>query len=278
MQILDAAATARALPWDALLDELAQVCREHQAGSIQCPPRLVLPLAEDGTLLVMPALGPGLAITKLVSVHPRNAALGLPTISGEVIVLDSATGQRLLMLDGPTLTARRTAAVSLLAVQHLAAQPPREVLIVGAGVQALAHAEALRALHPQARLFVQGRGAALPERTWDLIIAATTSREPVLPPGLGEGALVLGVGAFRHDMVELPPALIRGAQVFVDDPAGAQAEAGDLLAAGLSGAQPSLEELVLGLVAVEQGRTRVFKSVGCARWDLAAARVAARHA
>jgi 1-piperideine-2-carboxylate/1-pyrroline-2-carboxylate reductase [NAD(P)H] len=99
---------------------------------------------------------------------------------------------------------------------------------------------------------------------------------PVLQAGVGAGALVLGVGAYRHDMVELRPDMLRSAQVFVDDPVGALAEAGDLLAAGLTQAQLSLEDLVLGQGVLNDGRTRVFKSVGCARWDLAAARLAAR--
>lgn len=282
MRVLDAAATAQALPWAALLAALEDVCRDHAAGLIDCPPRLVLPLAAGGTLLVMPALSATLSITKLVTVHPANRASrasGLATIQGEVVVLDSATGERLLLLDGPTVTARRTAAVSLLAVQLLMTRPLTKVLIVGAGAQAAAHAEALRALHPQAQQFVHSRQQPLAElaaHDWDLVIAATSSHTPVLPPGLGEGALVIGVGAFRHDMVELPPTLIAAAQVFVDDPEGAQSEAGDLLAAGLSAPQTSLQDLVMGHAPRVDGRTRVFKSVGCARWDLAAARVAVR--
>lgn len=292
MQLLDAAATAAALPWQALLDEIAAVCREHRAGRLHCPPRIVLPLGEDGSLLLMPCLSDSIGITKLVTVHPHNAARGLPTIAGEVVVLDSATGQRLALLDGPALTARRTAAVSLLALRHLARGPLRRVLIVGGGVQARAHAEGLRALHPLADVYVQGHqevpafaaelglrplaAEAQATQDWDLIICATTSRVPVLRPGVGEGALVIGVGAFRHDMVELPPELLRSAQVYVDDPPGAQVEAGDLLAAGLFEPQAALEDLVLGLRPDDDPRTRVFKSVGCARWDLAAARVAVR--
>lgn len=292
MQMLDAQATARALPWEALLTELEAVCREHRRGVVQCPPRMVLPLSDDGSLLVMPAISPAISITKLVTVHPLNAQRALPTIAGEVVVLDSRTGRRLALLDGPTLTARRTAAVSLLALRLLARSAPREVLIVGGGVQAQAHAEGLRALYPQARVCVQGHQSTPPfvaalglqplaseaqdSRDWDLIVCATTSRVPVLRPGIGAGALVIGVGAFRHDMIELPPELLRDAQVYVDDPPGAQAEAGDLLAAGLFEPQASLEDLVLGLRPADDGRTRVFKSVGCARWDLAAARVAVR--
>lgn len=300
MRPLDATATATALPWAPLIEGLADLCRAHAAGQVACPPRQVLPLRAGGSLLVMPAVGPELAITKLVTVHPDNPARGLPTILGEVLVMDSASGTRLALLDGPTLTARRTAAVSLLAQRLLApagTDAPREVLIVGGGVQARVHAEALRALHPGARLWVQGRTqapdftaelgieplppgpAAQQARRWDLIICATTSREPVLAPGVGEAAgLVIGVGAFRHDMVELPPVLLRQAQVFVDDPEGARAEAGDLLAAGLCAAAAaplgSLQDLVMGQRPADDGRPRVFKSVGCARWDLAAAQVA----
>lgn len=292
MRVLDAVATAQALPWAALMDELDAVCRENRAGRIQCPPRQALPLEQDGVLLMMPCLSANLSITKLVSVHPLNAALGLPTIAGEVVALDSRTGQRLAILDGPTVTARRTAAVSLLALRHLARRAPRRVLVIGGGVQARAHVQALKALHPQSLIHVQGHQTAprwatelgalalAPEdqrrHSWDLIVCATTSRVPVLRPGVGEGAVVIGVGSFRHDMVELPPELLRSAQVFVDDPAGAAAEAGDLQAAGLFDPQASLEDLVLGLKPVDDRRTRVFKSVGCARWDLAAARVAAR--
>lgn len=293
MQVLDARATARALPWEPLMEEIAQVCREHREGRLVCPPRQSLPLAQDGVLLVMPCLSDSLAITKLVSVHPLNAALGLPTIAGEVIAMDSRTGQRLAVLDGPALTARRTAAVSMLALSHLARRAPRRVLVVGGGVQARAHVEALQALHPQATIHAQGHQATpafvaelgvepLPAASqtrhdWDVIVCATTSRVPVLRPGVGEGAVVIGVGAFRDDMVELPPELVREAQLWVDDPVGAQAEAGDLLAAGRFQQQAGLDDLVLGQRPVDDQRTRVFKSVGCARWDLAAARVAVRR-
>ncbi|UXH77263.1 delta(1)-pyrroline-2-carboxylate reductase family protein [Roseateles amylovorans] len=293
LQVLDGAATARALPWSLLMEEIAQVCREHREGRLTCPPRQVLPLAQDGVLLVMPCLSDSLSITKLVSVHPLNAALGLPTIAGEVVAMDSRTGQRLAVLDGPTLTARRTAAVSLLALQHLQRAAPRRVLVVGGGVQARAHVQAMQALHPQASIHVQGHQevpafvaelgveALVPEaqtrHEWDVIVCATTSRVPVLRPGVGEGAVVIGVGAFREDMVELPPELLRSAQVWVDDPVGAQAEAGDLMAAGLFQPQDALDDLVLGQRPIDDRRTRVFKSVGCARWDLAAARVAVRR-
>lgn len=299
MQLLDATATAAALPWAALLSELESVCREHVEGLVFCPTRMVVPLGAAGTLLVMPAVSQRLSITKLVTVHAGNAGLGLPTIQGEVVVMDTRSGQRLMQLDGPTLTARRTAAVSLLAARLLGAGEAREVLLIGTGAQALAHAQGLAALMPQARLHVQGRSAAAsagfaqrlramglaaqdlaPEqqslRRWDLIITATTSATPVLDEASVQDALVIAVGAYRHDMAELPPALVARAALFVDDLDGARAEAGDLLQAGVDWATvQGLEQLLVDPATARRSGARIFKSVGCARWDLAAARVAA---
>lgn len=301
MLMFNAQATRDALPWAALLEEVATVCREHAAGLVFCPTRMVVPLGAAGTLLVMPAVGRGLSITKLVTVHAGNASLGLPTIQGEVVVMDTRTGQRLMQLDGPTLTARRTAAVSLLAARLLGAADAQNVLLIGTGAQALAHAEALAALMPLTRLHVQGRSAAAskafagqlqavgiqaqdltPEQQasqpWDLIITATTSATPVLAEAAAQDALVVAVGAYRHDMAELPPALVKRAALFVDDPDGARAEAGDLLQAGVDWGQVlGLEQLVQDPTAAPLRGARVFKSVGCARWDLAAARVAGLH-
>jgi len=301
MLMLDARATRDALPWSALLAELGAVCREHAAGLVVCPTRMVVPLGAVGTLLVMPAVSPGLSITKLVTVHAGNAGLGLPTIQGEVVVMDTRTGRRLMQLDGPTLTARRTAAVSLLAARLLGAAEAQNVLLIGTGAQALAHAEALAALMPQARLHVQGRSAAAssafadrlhaaglqaqaltPEQQasqpWDLIITATTSATPVLADAAAQGALVVAVGAYRHDMAELPTTLVKRAALTVDDLDGARAEAGDLLQAEIDWATvQGLEQLLVPAANAPQQGARVFKSVGCARWDLAAARVAARH-
>lgn len=300
MQWLDANATREALPWQALLSELELVCREHVAGAIQCPPRMVVPMLDAGTLLLMPAISQQLSITKLVTVHAGNRGTGVPTIQGEVLVMDTHSGKRLMQLDGPTLTARRTAAVSLLAARLLGAREARSVLLVGTGAQALAHAQAIAALMPDASLHVQGRSLAQSnvfvdqlaalgiaaqglspqqqaEQRWDLIITTTTSLTPVLDAGVGQDALVIGVGAYRHDMAEVPPALVQRARLFVDDLEGARLEAGDLLQAGVDWSEVrSLEDLVAGPIA--QTRPAVFKSVGCARWDLAAARVAAAFA
>ena len=137
-----AAATALALPYAALASMLEQLLLDD---TVVVPPRLVLPLPGGGSLFVMPAHDSRVAMTKLITFTPGNAGTGLPTIQGDVVVFDVATGQRLAVLDGPTVTARRTAAVSLLAALRLAPQAAvasGRLLIVGAGVQGRAHLEA----------------------------------------------------------------------------------------------------------------------------------------
>jgi 1-piperideine-2-carboxylate/1-pyrroline-2-carboxylate reductase [NAD(P)H] len=214
--------------------------------------------------------------------------------------MESATGRRLGLLDGSVVTARRTAALSLLAARELAPRPNGSLLIVGAGTQGLAHLEAFREGLGTSRVFVSSRTAkraeALGEHAeglgmearavWDpeevlgevsLVVTATTSREPVLPEGVPEGAFVAAVGSFEPEAAELPPALISRSTVVVDTMEGAREEAGDLIQAERTGAFSWENAVPLdeALRAAERPEgTVVFKSVGNALWDLAAARTA----
>ena len=114
MQILNAAQTKAALPYSSLAHAIREVLQDDSAFAPERS-RLELP---NGVLLLMPARDSSYAVTKLVTVHTSNTVL--PAIQGEVILMNAHTGERLLMLDGVTVTARRTAAVSLLAAQTLA--------------------------------------------------------------------------------------------------------------------------------------------------------------
>ena len=301
MQILNAEQTAQALPYAQLVPAVAQAARELAQQQIQAPERLVVPMAEGGVLLAMPAVAHDLSVTKLVTVHPRNAEHGLPAIQGEVVVMDTATGRRLALLDGPTVTARRTAAVTLLGIQTLAAQKPASALLIGTGAQAAAHADALvehlgiaqfwvagrnlgaaqtfcaalQMRHPQIQtvaMLVDDLAHALP--TTDLVLALTTSRTPVIPAHIAAHTLAIGVGAFKPDMAEFPPALLRSRQIVVDDLGGARHEAGDLLQAGVDWARVRSLASVLATPLPLSALAPVFKTVGQAAWDLAAARVA----
>jgi len=303
LEILDAQATADRLPYPVLADSIREVALAMDSGDLQAPPRFALPLQEDGILLVMPASDPDIAITKLVTVHPNNPGRGLPTIQGEVVVMDAATGARLGLLEGSAVTARRTAALSMLATRELAPHPEGPLLIVGAGRQGRAHLEAFRAGLGVSRAFISSRSSksavslAGHARTLgmeaepvegvgevlgdvSLIVTATTSKEPVLPEEIPDGVFVAAVGAFEPAAAELPPALISTSEILVDTMEGAKEEAGDLIQAQSAGAfawedATELEEALRSPQRPEG--TIVFKSVGHALWDLAAARTAFPH-
>jgi 1-piperideine-2-carboxylate/1-pyrroline-2-carboxylate reductase [NAD(P)H] len=298
VELLDAEETAARLPYADLAESIREVALERKSGEVQAPARTALPLPRDGVLLVMPASDGGIAMTKLVTVHPENARAGLPSIQGEVVAMEAATGRRLGVLDGSVVTARRTAALSLLAARELAPRPNGPLLIVGAGAQGRAHLEAFHEGLGTSRVFVNSRterraealaeqaerlgmearvigdpGEALDEAS--LVVTATTSREPVLPEGVPEGAFVAAVGSFEPGAAELPAGLLARAAVVVDTLEGARAEAGDLIQAERAGAfswenATPLEDILRSSERPEG--TVVFKSVGHALWDLAAAR------
>ena len=294
-RLLDAA-TAQVLPAVGLAAEIGALLGDP---SVQVPERLVQPLPGGGSLFVMPALDGRIAITKLITFTPANAGSDRPTIQGDVVVFDAATGERVLVLDGPTVTAQRTAAVSLLAAQRLAPCPDGPVLIVGAGVQGRAHLEAfvaglgVREVHVASRtatsaqvLVDHARGLGLRAQVagdadamlahCPLVVTCTPASQVVLQGRVRDDAFVAAVGAFTPRMVELAPALCRDVaargSIVLDTP-DARHEAGDLLQAGLDvDAMPRLRDVVTGGM---RGRSRVlFKSCGWAGWDLAAARCA----
>lgn len=300
LQVFDAEATRALLPAAALLDAVAEAMRARRAGRLTAPERCVIPLPEGGSYLVMPAADDRLAITKLVTVHPGHAARGLPTIQGQVVVADARDGRPLMLLDGPTLTARRTAAVTALGLRVLSTTPVRSVALLGTGAQALAHARVLAELGEVRALHVVGRTTAQADafadrlaaelggvelsahahladalRTAQAVVTLTTSLRPVLPDELPAGLLVIGVGAFTPQMAELPRALLRSRRVVVDALDGARHEAGDLIQAAIEWS--GVTELVDHLDARPGSRpAAVLKTVGHAAWDLAAAHVARR--
>ena len=298
--LLNPAETAARLPWQALVDEITSLLQDD---SVTVAPRLVQVLPGGGSLFVMPATDRHIAIAKLITFTPANAASGQPTIQGDVVVFDVATGQRIQVLDGPTVTARRTAAVSVLAAQRLSAKAQGPLLVIGAGVQGRAHLEAFtavlgitqvliasrspasanalmqhaRALGLKAQV-VQDADAALAD--CPLTVTCTPAHGMVLGARPRADGFISAVGAFTPQMVELSPELCRyvaaSGAVFTDS-AEAQHEAGDLLQAGLNPAEfATLGEVVRKNIKPPVGPV-LFKSCGWAGWDLAAARVARRQ-
>ena len=289
--------TAAHLPYAALVAELAKLLTDD---SVQVLARLVQPLAGGGSLFVMPALDARTAMTKLITFTPANAARALPTIQGDVLVFDVATGQRRMLLDGPTVTARRTAAVSALAAQRLAANTQGPLLIVGAGVQGRAHLEAFAEVLNITEVVITSRGRARADAlaqhaqslglracvTDDanaaladcpLAVTCTPARGVVLSALPLRDGFISAVGAFTPAMVELSPALclhLAAQGTVVVDTQDALHEAGDLLQAGLDVSQFATLAQVIRQDVKSNGGPVLFKSCGWAGWDLAAARTA----
>ena len=305
--MLNAVQTAAHLPWAGLVEEITALLND---SSVHIPPRLVQPLdhsslhmaGQGASLFVMPAIDSHTAITKLITFTPANAGTTRPTIQGDVIVFDIASGQRRLVLDGPTVTARRTAAVSVLAAKKLAHDTQAPLLIVGAGVQGKAHLEAFAAVLGTRQVMVASRtqdgahklvqyamslglqaqvvadaNAAL--ASCPLVVTCTPASSIVLSATPRPDAFISAVGAFTPSMAELSPSFCQHVAKYGTvwlDTADARHEAGDLLQAGLNLLDmPTLGDAVRDTTAKPLGPV-LFKSCGWAGWDLAAARLALR--
>ena len=298
MSRLDARHTADALPYAALAHEIEALLRDP---GVVVPPRTVQALAGGGSYFVMPAADARVAITKLITFIPDNATRGLSTIQGDIVVFDAVTGQRTALLDGPTVTARRTAAVSLLAARLLAPRTDGPLLIVGAGVQGRSHLEAFHAGLGVQEVWVASRSAASAEalvqhahslgmrahRVDDadaaladcpLVVSCTSAQGIALRANPRPDAFVAAVGAFTPRMVEWAPEVCRwlaAEGLLVVDTRDADVEAGDLLQAGIDvPALATLADVVRDPAAHRRSGPVFFKSCGWAGWDLAAARLA----
>ena len=255
------------------------------------PPRSALPTGA-GELLVMPAARPEGIGVKLATVG------GDPRVQGVYVLFDLDTLAPVALLDGIALTNLRTAAVSALAVRHLARPDARRLLVFGTGPQARAHIAAVRAVRPIAEVDVVARDvargrefasavgavavAADPDAVSeaDVILCCTTAREPLFDGrSVTPGAAVVAIGSHEPAAREVDEALAHAAAVVVESRAVALREAGDVIQAGLAEADLiTLAEVVRGEQTLDLDRPRLFKSVGMAWEDLVVARaVVASH-
>jgi 1-piperideine-2-carboxylate/1-pyrroline-2-carboxylate reductase [NAD(P)H] len=310
MQILDARLTAGALPWEALFAALEDTIRDANAGHAVSPPRMSVPLGDGAVWLLMPALSRSADIgaCKLITVHGSNRQRGLPSIQGDILVIRASTGERLALLDGPTVTARRTAAVTTLGVRRILearaaatsadTDKPASCLIIGCGVQGRSHLEALHAAFPALQFLLCSRTAAsaqslaehaadsgisartvpAPEAALsdvDLVVCCTDASAVCLNQPPRQGAIIAAIGSFKPEMSELSPAVMEviGRNIMLDS-ADAGHEAGELIQNGIDpdGLPTLFTWHPKALPAVTQ--TVLFKSCGNALWDLAAAQAA----
>jgi ornithine cyclodeaminase/alanine dehydrogenase-like protein (mu-crystallin family) len=289
---LDAETVRRRLDWDPLIAAMEDALAAFSGGETIQPVRQMLPIEEGRRYLgVMPAVTPAVMGAKLVSFYPGNAGSGVATHHALIALFRTDTGAPLAVMDGTVITEMRTAAVSAAATRHLARADARVLALLGSGVQAAAHLEALKRVRDftevrvwsrtpaHARSFAERRAiratatAAAAVRGADVVVTATSAVTPILEGAwLKPGAHVNAVGSPRPNWRELDDAAMAN-WLAVDSRAAVTAEAGDVI---LSNARICAEigEVFAGRVAAPADATTVFKSVGIAVEDIAAARLA----
>src|SRR5437660_4526718 len=261
---------------------------DFSAGKVTQPVRRVIAVDPPGGFYgIMPALTPEGLGQKIVTFYPPNAAKGIHTHMALIILNDPQTGEPLAVMDGRLITEMRTAAVSAAATKLLAPTDAKVLAILGSGVQARSHAEALplvrrfeevRGWSPtreHAEKFAQEIGARAKSaeeavRGADVVVTATNSKMSILRgEWLKPGCHVNAVGACRPDWRELDDETMRNV-VFVDSREGAMKESGDVI---LSGAKSYAElgEALSGKVPSRANETTICKSLGIALEDIAAA-------
>jgi len=292
-------------------DAILAVERAFVAFSCQetiVPVRHQIPLSRDNITLIMPAylqssqeLG-----MKVVSVFPTNVEKGLPNVLGFIILMDSATGQLLALMDGTYLTALRTGAAGGVACRWLSRENSKTIAIIGTGVQARTQLEAARVVRDikeayiydlsqkQAEGFLEWAGKALPEiavkitqtpeegvEKADIVVTTTTSTKPVFDAhALKVGTHINAIGAFKPEMQEIPEeAVLKADKVVVDSIEAAMQEGGDIIIPIKKGnySQERIYAEIGEIVARKKpGRESdkeltLFKTVGIAVQDVAVA-------
>jgi thiomorpholine-carboxylate dehydrogenase len=247
-----------------------------------------------GFLGLMPALTPDGLGLKAVTFYPSNAERGIPTHMATIFLVDPQTGTPLAIMDGRLITEMRTAAVSAAATKLLAPADAKILAILGSGVQARSHLQALRLVRQfeeirvwsptreHAEQFAKeigARSASAEEavRGADVIVTVTSSKTPVLKGSwLKSGCHVNAVGACRPDWRELDNEAMANV-VFVDSREGAMKESGDVILSGVK-IYAELGEALTGNIPTCASEATIFKSLGMAVEDIAAALLVYRSA
>ena len=309
MRIITAAEVEAALEFKDLIERLRETFRK--GAEVPVRHHHAIGGGSDATLLLMPAWQSGRHIgIKMVTVFPHNGERSLPSVMGAYLLLSGSTGEPLAMIDGPTLTVKRTAAASALAAGYLARQDSERLLMIGTGALApyliRAHAE----VRPICNVLIWGRNPDKAEQlarrlnrrdfkvaaTTDLeaavqgahiISAATMTLDPLVKGAwLQPGQHLDLVGGFRPDMREADDDAVSRARVFVDTRDGACSEAGDIVQPLESGVltEADIAADLFDLTRGERAGRRyydpitLFKSVGTALEDLGAAQLAYERA
>jgi thiomorpholine-carboxylate dehydrogenase len=273
-----------------LIPAMEKALIEFSAGKVTQPVRSVINVDPPGGFLgLMPALTPDGLGLKAVTFYPSNVERGIPTHMATIFLVDPQTGTPLAIMDGRLITEMRTAAVSAAATKLLASADAKILAILGSGVQARSHVEALQLVRPfeeirvwsptkeHAERFAREFGATATSaddavRGADVVVTTTNSKTPVVKGSwLKPGSHVNAIGACRPDWRELDDEAMSNV-VFVDSREGAMKESGDVI---LSGAKiyAELGEAFAGKLPPRANERTIFKSLGMAVEDIAAAKL-----
>ena len=291
------------LTYETLIPAIRQALIDYSAGLVEQPARTILRAGnaegrDNGWFAVMPVIHGDVMGVKTVTFYPGNAGLGLHTHMAVIELLDRATGEPLAVMDGRLITEMRTAAVSSVAFAAVAplhfAAPPVSLGILGSGVQAHAHVQALRHVWPALgdiliwsptaghaeRLAerVDGRAVRIDEAAGaEVVLTVTASAQPVLQGRwLRPDALVLAVGATGATVRELDDEVMRTSYVLAESRACVERESGDVRFSGAK-VEAEIGEILSrsasSATAVPKAGRILFKTVGMAIEDLTAARL-----
>lgn len=288
MRHIDNATIASLLRPEDLIPAMRAALIDYSAGKFTQPPRRILEVhGHDGFFGNMTAIGTSAMGAKLVSIYPGNDARGLATHMSLIVLFDAATGAPLATMDADVITEMRTAAVSAVFVDAVAPKDVSSLAIFGAGAQAKSHLDALACVRTFTDIRICNRTRVRAEQLAseyaaramdaenatqdaDVIIAATTSREPVFDGDwLKPGAIVVSVGWAGADVGELDATTMSN-KVIVDSREGVQIESGNVRRWDAD-VFAELGELLAGSKTVDSGATIVFDSIGMACEDIAAA-------
>ena len=293
MIILDEQAVHDLLKMEDLIPAMATAMADLSAGKVVQPPRVMMPIADHQAFLgLMPAYSSALG-AKLVAFYSNNQ--GIPSHHAMILLFRPETGEPLATMDGRLITEMRTAAVSAVATKLLARSEASVLGILGSGVQAKSHLEALRLVRAfrEVRVWSPRSAAAFAKqfgvratasaeeavRGADVVVVATTSQTPVLNGAwLAPGTHINAVGAPRPTWRELDDDALRKAKLYVESREAAMLESGDVIASGRIFAE--IGEVVMGLKPARQSPDEItlYKSVGVAVQDVVSADLVYRKA
>ncbi len=283
-------AVREVLRYEDLIPAMERALIDFSSGKVLQPVRGILPVTQyHGFFGIMPAVYGDIMGAKLVTLFPGNADIGLPTHQGIIVLMRATTGEPLAVLDGRLITEMRTAAVTAVATKLLSDPEASMLAILGSGVQARAHWKALQSVrqfrevrvwsrnasHAQALAAEIGGTATSAEdavRRADVVVTVANVSDPILfGRWLKPGALVNAVGAVGATRRELDDVAMQGA-IIVDSREAAMVESGDVLLSGAT-VHAELGEVLAGKKPRPSAETIVFKSLGLAVEDLAAAKL-----